>query len=244
MNGIYGLVNLDGAPVQSEALSAMQAALDYWAPGKTAIWREDNAGLGCAGLPGTPEAAGERLPLVDALSGLALTAGARLDNRDELLAQLHLPAGGGADGAPITDSQIILQAYLRWGEACVSHLEGDWHFAVWDARSRVLFIGRDQHGVTGLYYVRGPNFFAFASSKKALLALEQTPKKPNLLRLAQLLTAWSGDGSQTGYEAILRLPPAQTLTLTPQAAVVKRYWFPENVSALTLKTDDEYVEPF
>jgi asparagine synthase (glutamine-hydrolysing) len=242
LNGIFGLVNLDGSPVESEAVAAMQAAMAFWAVDEAASWKEGEAGLGCAHLATTPEAAGERLPLVDALSGLALTAGARLDNRDELLRLLDLPTGRAAPAVP--DSQIILQAYLRWGPACVSHLDGDWHFAVWDSRLRKLFLGRDHHGATGLYYVHSPHYFAFASSKKALLALEQTPKRPNLLRLAQILTTWSGDGVQTGYEAILRLPPAHTLTLTPQGVSVERYWFPENVPELALKTDDEYVEAF
>lgn len=242
MNGIFGLLHLDGSPVLPETAASMQAALAYWALDEAASWVGGAAGLGCLHLASTPESLGERLPLVDAASGLAFTAGARLDNREELLAQLRLPAGD--TPGSISDNRLILQAYLRWGEACVSRLDGDWYFAVWEARARKLFLARDQHGSTGLYYFQNPHLFAFASSKKALLALEQVPHRPDLLRLAQLLAAWPGDGRSTGYESIQRLPPAHHLTVTPSSLRFERYWFPENVSELALNSDQAYVDVF
>ncbi len=242
MNAIFGILNLDGAPVAAEELSVMQAALAFWGLDGAQVWNAGAAGLGCLHLASTPEAAGERLPFYHSASGLALTAGARLDNRLELLNDLGLRTGGSQ--AAVTDAEIILHAYLRWGEACVLHLEGDWHFAVWDERNQRLFLARDHHGNTGLYYYHNARHFAFASSKKALLALEAVPKKPNLLRISQLLTAWPGDGTQTGYEHILRLPPAHYLVVNTSGLSTNRYWFPENVSELRLKSDEDYLEAF
>ena len=144
----------------------------------------------------------------------------------------------------MTDGEIILRAYQQWGQDCVHHLDGDWHFAIWDERERSLFLARDHHGNTGLYYYHGPRSFAFASSKKALLALDTVPKTPDLLRISQVLTAWPGDGVRTAYENIQRLPPAHRMLVTPGKIQVERYWFPENVSELHLKSDDEYVEAF
>jgi asparagine synthase (glutamine-hydrolysing) len=241
LNAILGLTNLDGAPA-AEPLQAMQEALAFWARDGAGMWSAGQTGLGCLQLASTPEALGEHLPKYDAASGLALTAGARLDNRSELLHHLNLEAGRAQ--AAITDSEIILHAYQRWGEDCVLHLDGDWHFAVWDERAHRLFLARDHHGNTGLYYYHGPRCFAFASSKKALLALESVPKQPNLLRLAQVLAAWPGDGTQTGYEKILRLPPAHRMVVTPDGASFERYWFPEHITELHLKSDDEYVAAF
>jgi asparagine synthase (glutamine-hydrolysing) len=144
------------------------------------------------------------LPLQDAASGLTLTAGARLDNRDALLHQLGFEKDESQTAT--ADSEISLHAYQKWGEDCVFHLEGNWHFAIWDARQQKLFLARDQQGNSGLYYFHGPRFFAFASAKKGLLALEAIPQKPDLQRLTQVLTAWPGDGVRTAYEQILRLP--------------------------------------
>lgn len=242
MNTILGLLNLDGAPASIEELDAMQAALAFWALDGAQAWRNGQVGLGCLQAGSTPQAAGERLPLYHAASGLALTAGARLDNRAELIERLDVEAI--IPTRPVTDVELILYAYLHWGEDCVSHLDGDWHFAVWDERQRRLFLARDHHGNTGLYYYHDAQRFYFASSKKALLAIDAIPKKPNLLRIAQLLTAWPGDGVQTGYERIFRLPPAHCMGVSPGGVNIRRYWFPENVSELHLKSDDDYVEAF
>jgi asparagine synthase (glutamine-hydrolysing) len=242
MNAIFGLLNLDGAPASIEELEAMQAALAFWALDGAQVWRNRQAGLGCLQAGSTPQAAGERLPLYDAASGLALTAGARLDNRADLIDLLELDEGSPAEA--ISDAELILHAYLRWGEDCVAHLDGDWHFALWDERQRRLFLARDHHGNTGLYYYHDAHHFYFASSKKALLAIDAIPKQPNMLRIAQLLTAWPGDGVQTGYVHIFRLPPAHLLSVSPGGMNIRRYWFPENVSELRLKSDDDYLEAF
>jgi asparagine synthase (glutamine-hydrolysing) len=242
MNGIFGLFNLDGEPVDANQLALMQEALAYWALDGASQWSAGEVGMGCLHLASTPEAVGERLPLHDAASGLTLTAGARLDNRTELIN--HLKIESNLTRVPVTDSEIILRAYQKWGQDCVHHLDGDWHFAVWDERARSLFLARDHYGNTGLYYYHGPRCFTFASSKKALLALDAVPKVPDLLRVSQVLTSWPGDGVRTGYENILRLPPAHRMLVTPDRVQTERYWFPENVSELHLKSDDEYVEAF
>jgi asparagine synthase (glutamine-hydrolysing) len=242
LNGIFGLFNLDGEPAAVDQLAAMREALAFWAIDGASQWSVGEIGMGCLHLASTPEAVGEQLPLHDAASGLTLTAGARLDNRGELLKQLKIETDRGR--AAVTDGEIILGAYQKWGQECVHHLDGDWHFAIWDEGARSLFLARDHHGNTGLYYYHGPRFFAFASSKKALLALDAVPKEPDLLRISQVLVAWPGDGVATGYEHVRRLPPAHRMSVTAGKAEAERYWFPENVSDLRLESDDEYVDAF
>lgn len=242
MNGIFGLFNLDGAPAAADQLAAMREAFAFWAVDGADQWSAGEIGLGCLKLASTPEAVGERLPLHDAASGLTLTAGARLDNRAELLNHLKIETDHAQEA--VTDGEIILRAYQQWGQDCVHHLDGDWHFAIWDESTRSLFLARDHHGNTGLYYYHGPRCFAFASSKKALLVLDTVPKAPDLLRVSQVLSSWPGDGIQTAYKHILRLPPAHRMLVTPGKAQAERYWFPENVSELHLKSDDEYVDAF
>lgn len=242
MNGIFGLFNLDGEPVDAKQLKSMKDACAFWAVEGADQWNACEIGMGCLHLASTPEAVGERLPLHDPASGLTLTAGARLDNRTELLKRLKIETDLALE--PVTDSKIILRAYQKWGQDCVHHLDGDWHFAIWDERTRSLFLARDHHGNTGLYYYHGPRCFAFASSKKALLALDTVPKAPDLFSVSQVLAFWPGDGVRTAYQHILRLPPAHRMLVTPDRAQTERYWFPENVSELHLKSDEAYVEAF
>ena len=70
-------------------------------------------------------------------------------------------------GAP--DVELILHAYLAWGEGCVEHLLGDFVFAVWDVRTRRLFCARDHMGVKPLYWWSDGTMLLFASEMKSLL---------------------------------------------------------------------------
>lgn len=239
MSGLYGIFNFDGAPANPSFLANMRKAIAHYGPdgsGETCI---GPAGLGYLLLHTTPQDRFERQPLT--ADGLTLVAAGRLDNREDLYDDCGIPA---SEQATTPDSLLFLRAYQRWGEGCPAHLLGDWQFALWDSRRRVLFIARDRCGNTGLYYYRNPGFFVFASNLKALLALPQVPRRPNLLRVAQVLTSWPGDGIQTAYEDLLRLPPAHTLRVTETVAETRRYWYPEQLPPLKLASDGDYVEEF
>jgi asparagine synthase (glutamine-hydrolysing) len=68
------------------------------------------------------------------------------------------------------DTEVILQAYLEWGESCVEKLNGMFAFALWDERDRKVLLARDRVGKKPLYYVLNKGMIAFASELKALLA--------------------------------------------------------------------------
>lgn len=139
---------------------------------------------------------------------------------------------------------MIWQAWQRWGPECVHHLCGDWVFAVWDSSNRQLFLAQSAFGNTALYYHYTARAIWVGSSLKELLSLPDVPQRPNLLRMAQVVTSWSTDGTSTGYEGIFRLPPAHTLTAQDGKVVTQRYWFPENLPPLALRSDEEYTEAF
>lgn len=241
MNGILGYLRLDDSPLEIGKLETMNQAMAYWGVDGSAAWHEGPIGLGCRFCFCTPEAAEKSLPFHDTQCGLVLTAGAFLDNREELQDELGLSPD---ERRSLPDALLIHRAYLRWGDPCVHHLTGDWHFALWDPRSRKLLLARDHHGNTGICYTQGPGFFAFGSSAKALLALPEVHKRPNLLRVAQVLTSWPGDGILTSYDGIFRLPPAHLLTVSGGEVRVRRYWFAEEAPMVQLPREEDYLEAF
>ena len=68
-----------------------------------------------------------------------------------------------------TDTEVILQAYLEWGDECLSHLNGMFAFALWDRREDRLFCARDRFGIKPFYYRFDGERFLFASEMKSLL---------------------------------------------------------------------------
>jgi len=201
MSSIFGFLSESALP---EKLAAMDAALAHWGPDGGGLWQDAHCGLGQRLLFNTPEAVHERLPRWVEDARIALTAAARIDNRDELCDLFAIPPAA----RPTTpDSDLILRAYLKWGEESPDHLLGDWSFAVWHPDERKLFLARDHHGNTSLVYWQQGDRFAFASAPQALYAIG-APRRLNELYLAQVLISWSAyHGPQTIDLDIQRLPP-------------------------------------
>ncbi len=68
-----------------------------------------------------------------------------------------------------SDTEVLLNLYLRDGEDMLSKLNGIYAFAIWDPASNSLFLARDGLGVKPLYYHQGDKGFLFASEMKAIL---------------------------------------------------------------------------
>ncbi len=140
MSAIAGIYYLDDRRVNRADLERMINILVHRGPDGSNIWSEGGVGFGHRMLWTTPESLLEKLPLVNQSGDLAITADARIDNRDELIAAL---AFNDRPSEKITDSQLILAAYEKWGDRCLEHLLGDFAFAIWDGRNQIVFCARD-----------------------------------------------------------------------------------------------------
>ncbi len=241
MSGICGLLRLDGGP--AEGLDAMLAPLRRRGPDGVRTVRDGPAALGHALLATTPEALSEVLPWTHAETGCTVTADVRLDNREELIAALGLPDTGRSAG----DGELILRAYLRWGEDCPGRLLGDWAFAIWDPRQRRLLAARDQMGLRRLAYAHVPGrIVAFATEPRAVRAAPDVPKDLDEGRIADFLDNERDeiDAISTPYAAVRRLPPAHLLVADERGARVRRYWTLEPGPSLRLPSDAAYAEAF
>lgn len=68
-----------------------------------------------------------------------------------------------------SDTEVILAAYLEYGEACVDHFNGMWAFAIYDRKDGKLFCSRDRLGVKPFYYYHDGTTFIFSSELKGIL---------------------------------------------------------------------------
>lgn len=240
MSAIVGFLGLDRRPARAEELQRMVEILAHRGPDGRAIWCEGPAGLGHCMLHTTPESLNEHLPLQR--DGLAITADARIDNREELIDLLQLKI---YQPEQISDSELILHAYQRWGEDCPAKLLGDFAFAVWDATHRTIFCARDHIGLKPFYYhYRSHRLFAFASEIKGLLALHEIPRELNETRVADFLMVDFEDRHSTFFKNIYRLPAAHWLKVTDSRLLIEQYWKLEPDYELRFPSDQEYEEAF
>src|SRR5512141_1747516 len=174
MSGIAGIIHFDRMPVQAGQIESMTAAMAHRGPEGLAHWQEGSAAFGHCLLRTTPESADEHQPLVDRDAGLVLVFDGRIDNALELTRELRI---SGATLRTRADSELVLRAYERWGNALLDRLEGDFAIAIWDPQQRRLFCARDRVGAKPFHYFWNGTTFAFASDASALLSLPWVDKR-------------------------------------------------------------------
>ena len=241
MSGICGLFNLDGEPAAEADVQDMASWLRRRGPDRIGASSDGPVSMGHAMLATTPEAVREPQPLVHTESGCTIAADVRLDYRSDLLSALGVQAND------VGDAELVLRAYLRWGERCVEYLVGDFAFAIWDPSKRQLFCARDHFGLRPFYYFwEAGKRFIFASEARAILVLSSVPYEISLGRVADFLVPgleWI-DYTSTFFENVLRLPPGHSLTATPDGLDISEYWKPQPGPELNFRTDDEYRQGF
>jgi asparagine synthase (glutamine-hydrolysing) len=242
MSGINGIYFLDGRPVETRDLERMTATISHRGPDDAGIWHHGPVGLGHLMLWTTPESLQEKLPLMSRSGDLVITADARIDNREELMAALRF---SGTEAREMADSQLILAAYEKWGEKCPQKLLGDFAFAVWDGREQALFCARDHLGVKPFYYYNSSGVFIFASEIKAILSLPEIPQRLNELMIAEYLQGLFENKDITFYQGIFRLPPGHFLWVRPgQKTLTQVYWELDPLRELRPESDEEYAAGF
>lgn len=183
----------------------------------------------------------EPAPLHDPQTGISLASWARIDNREELAGDLGIP---GPQAAGLSDSELILRAYQKWGEDCVSHLLGDFVFALHDPGKGKVFCGRDHLGVRPFYYYLSPERFVCATTLNALLDLEGVSGEIEEQWLADYLLHLSMSFDRTPYRGLLKLPPGHCLAITGETQRLRQYFNLADVPELRLRDSREYVEAY
>ena len=122
-----------------------------------------------------------------------------------------------------SDTEIILHAYRKWGEDCVTHFSGMFSFALWDEKNQKLFCARDPFGIKPFYYCIIDDVFYFASEAKALLPFLKEIKTDQKAFSDYLVFQFCLDG-KTLFKNILELRPAFSITVSREGIVDRRYW--------------------
>lgn len=241
MSGIAGVWHLDGRPVSPDELNGMAERLAHRGGDARGVWLGGDVGLACELRRVTPESLQESQPARHP-AGHAIVFDGRLDCRKELLSVL--PAGRSLEGAP--DPELLLAAYEELGERLFAHLNGDFAFALFDARQRKLYLVRDPMGVRPLYYHRAGDTFLFASEVKAFLDHPKFDARPNDRDLADLLLATSPLQNRylTCFEGVEAVSPSHFVRVSPASIESRQYWDFDVGRRIRYRSIEEYAEEF
>ncbi|MFM9442212.1 asparagine synthase (glutamine-hydrolyzing) [Streptomyces acidiscabies] len=164
-----------------------------------------------------------------AKDGLVLTYNGELYNAPELRAELE---GAGARFRGTSDTEVLLEAWRRWGTGCLPRLRGMFAFGIFDERTGELVLARDQLGIKPLFLIRRGEGLVFASELKALAAVTGGSLEVDHAALvASLLYYWVPD-SRCAFREAEKLPPGSWLRIRPDGRVERgRYWNLRDVAA-------------
>jgi asparagine synthase (glutamine-hydrolysing) len=239
MSTFAGIVTLDGAPIDGRAEDFAARAVTASQKGRTVVRRVNGAlfvqriSAAEAGDYGQP-------PLSTAVDERGLfVAVARLDNRAELGTALGLAP---TELAQTPDSMLIRRMHERWGDAGVARCLGAFAFALWEAASRRLTLGRDCLGNRPLFYHRGPEFVAFATTLGALLALPGVPRAIDEIALANFIAVNLREKRRTFYRGIERVPSRTLVAIDPDGARHREYWVPDFDAVPPYAREEDYIE--
>ena len=246
MCGIAGVLNLSSnAPIEERQLRQMLAMIRHRGPDQFGIYRDLRVGLGNARLSIIDLRHGQQ-PMTNEDASLWIVFNGEIFNHVELRGELEA-LGHRFDTH--CDTEVLLHLYEEYGPQCLVRLNGQFAFAIWDARRHVLFMARDRLGVRPLFYTVADGALIFGSEIKAILADRRVRAELDPVGIDQIFSFWSVLSPSTVFKRIREIPPGHYLEARGGSLQLKRYWeleFPADLygDTGTKRTDDEYVEAF
>ncbi len=224
MCGIAGIVDLRAErPVDERLLQAMTGILAHRGPDGDGFHIEPGVGLGHRRLS-IIDLAGGKQPLYNEDHSVVVTFNGEIFNFAEIEAVL---IQRGHTFRTRSDTEVIVHAWEEWGVECLKHFNGMFAFAVWDRRTRTLFVARDRLGVKPLYYAElADGRLIFGSELKALLLHPDLPRRIDPRAVEEYFTFGYVPDPKTIYRDVRKLEPGAYFCAQRGQSRVNpvRYW--------------------
>ena len=207
------------------AMATVEAMTDTMAcrgPDAAGLWLDRHVALGHRRLS-VIDPAGGRQPMtveVDGRPAATITFCGEVYNFRELRSEL---VGRGHRFRTDSDTEVVLRAYLEWGEGLAERLNGMYAFAIWDIRRGELLMLRDRMGVKPLYYFATPDGVVFGSEPKAIFANPQIPRRVDADGLREILDMVKTP-EQAVFSGMRELRPGHFLRVRRSGITKHRYW--------------------
>ena len=239
--GIAGIVRSDGAPVDRELVARMNEAIRHRGPDDDGFYFSDGVGLGM-----------RRLSIIDLKSGHQpihnqdrtawIVFNGEIYNYRELRAQLE---NLGHRFYTDSDTEAIVHAWDQYGTDCPRYLRGMFAFAIWDERTKSLFLARDRVGKKPLLYAELDGELVFGSEFTALLQHPRISRDVDFEAIHHYLSFICVPAPLTAFRAIRKLGPGHSLLWHDGEIKTERYWqldFSKKVSLGEEEAGERVVE--
>lgn len=238
MCGIAGYIDLK-KNADENVIKKMTDAIAHRGPDGFGHKIFDNVAIGHRRLSIIDIATGSQ-PMSDIKGNIWITYNGEIYNYLELRNEL---ASFGFNFQTNSDTEVIIYAYEKWGEKCLSKLRGMFAFAIADTIKKKLFIARDHFGIKPLYYYQTDGMIAFGSELQQFKELPGFDASIDLNAIDQYLWLQYIPAPLTVFKAIKKLQAAHFITIDFKGAISdqQKYW-DLDFSKKQIKTESEWLD--
>lgn len=224
MCGIAGIFHVESSkPVDPQRVRRMIDAMPYRGPDGSGVWTAPGIGLGHLRLS-IIDLGGGAQPMLSEDESLVLSFNGEIYNFRELRKELEVL---GHRFRTDSDSEVIIEAYRRWGPDSVARLHGMFAYALYDVPKRQLLLARDRLGVKPLFHAAlADGSIIFGSELKALLAHPALRREPDLAAVDDYLAFGYVPDHTSIVSGVEKLPAGHYWVLTQgkPAPRPQKYW--------------------
>ena len=203
MCGIAGIARPNGGTVGIEALARMAAAIRHRGPDGFGFYAGSHVGFAHTRLS-IVDVAGGAQPIANEDGQVVITFNGEVYNHPELRRELEAK---GHVFRTRCDTEVLVHGYEEWGPQMLQRLNGQFAFAIHDARKKQVFLVRDRFGVRPLFYSLHDRNLYFASEVKAIFASEEVRAAVDPDALDEVFTFWAARPPRSGFAGVAQLEP-------------------------------------
>ena len=237
MCGITGIINRR-AKVDIDQLSKMTDKISHRGPDAEGVFVNENktCGLGHRRLSILDLSNAANQPMHSKCGNYSLVYNGELYNFKEIKETLE---NEGVNFATASDTEVILESFIKWGPKCVDYFNGMFAFAVWNEEKEELFIFRDRLGIKPLYYAWDEETLYFSSELKAIAPFVNQDNWDesaiqHYFRLGYIPAPY------TIYKSVRKLEEGSYIQLNTNDFLIKKYWgLEDKVGTTTISDEDE-----
>jgi asparagine synthase (glutamine-hydrolysing) len=231
MCGIVGYVDATEKAC-TKVLNRMLTRINHRGPDECGIYTHNNVGFGSVRLS-IIDIAGGHQPMPNEDLTLWIVFNGEIFNYVELRKELEEM---GHKFRTQSDTEVIVHLYEEYGEECLSKLNGQFVFSIWDKNNQELFLARDRVGIRPLYYYHNDGLFVYGSEIKAIFEHQKVPRELSEEGIAETFTFWTTISPNTVFKGVKECPPGHFIKFKNKKITIKKYW------ELTFATKDNYYK--
>jgi len=211
-------------------INGMLSRIKHRGPDECGIYIHKHFGFGNVRLS-IIDIAGGQQPMPNEDLSLWIVFNGEIFNYLELRNELELR---GHHFRSYSDTEVIIHLYEEFGKDCLSKLNGQFAFSIWNKNKQELFLARDRVGIRPLYYYNSPDLFVYGSEIKAIFEHPKVNREISLEGISETFTFWTTITPNTIFKEIKECPPGHFIIFQKGKVDIQKYW------ELNFATEENY----